>query len=555
VADAGESGALSPRAALVRLGAVVLGLAAVLALGIRASGLDSVGLGPPDDMARKARETLARLGYGGAPIDEAGGFGKEQELIRYLEEKEAPRTPWARLLGRRPPVMFYWHRTSPRRMVVTEFHSDLMTPGIVWIWRPPATVAGMINVGLDARGRLNFLQALPPEREEPPAQPREPDWDALFAAAELDRALFQPAEPQWTSLAASDVRAAWTGTWPDTELPLRVEAAAFHGKPVYFSLVGSWTHPHRTQPPPQTAGEKAAGVAGMAMGIVALAAAVLLARRNYVSGRGDRAGALRLAFLLFCLHVALWVCFGHHSLDLAETGLFLLAVANSLVTACLSWLLYLSVEPYVRKHWPQTLFSWTRLASGRVRDPRVGRDLLSGILLGLLWSLVLCVLLLALQARGAAPELPAPEYLMGPRWVAGAWLATLVRSIRGALVFFLVLFLLRVLLRRAWLAAIAFVLVLSAPAVLASPSPALVAPAMFAVYAVAALAVVRFGIVTLAAGILTANLLLAVPMTASLSSWYAGSTAFAFLSLLALAAWAFHTSLGGRRLWSESLFE
>jgi serine/threonine-protein kinase len=555
VADAGEAGALSPRAAFVRLGAVILGLAAVLGLGLRLSALDRVGLESPDALAQKTRDVLARLGYPGAPVDEARGFGAEHELIRYLEENEAPRVSWDRLLGRRPPVMFYWHRTSPRRMVVTDFRSDLMTPGIVWIWDPPATVAGMVNVGLDARGRLNFLQALPPEREDAPRETRPPDWDALFAAAELDRARFQPAEPQWTSLAASDVRAAWTGTWPDTDLPLRVEAAGFHGKPVYFSLVGPWTHPHRTQPPPQTTGEKAAGVAGMVLGIVALLAAVLLARRNYVSGRGDRAGAFRLASVVLCLHVALWVCLGHHSLDLEESGLFLLAVANSLVTAFVTWLLYLSVEPYVRKHWPQTLISWTRVLGGRVRDPRVGRDLLSGILLGLVWSLVLCGLLLALQARGAAPELPAPEYLLGGRWAAGAWLATLVRSIRGALVFFLVLFLLRVLLRRGWLAAIAFVLVFSAPSILASRLPALVAPAMLAVYSVAALAVVRFGLITLAAGILTANLLLSVPMTGSLSSWYAGATVFAFLSLLALAGWAFHASLGGRRLWSEGLFE
>jgi serine/threonine-protein kinase len=555
VADAGETGALSPRAALLRLGAVILGLGAMLALGIRASGLDRVGLASPDDLARKARETLARIGYPGTPVDEARGFGAEQSLIRHLEEKEAPRASWDDLLGRRPPVVFYWHRTSPRRMVVTDFSSDLMTPGIVRIWEPPATIAGMVNVGLDARGRLNFLQALPPEREEAPKERRAPDWDALFAAAELDRARLQPAEPEWTSLAASDVRAAWTGTWPDTGLPLRVEAAGFHGKPVYFALIGPWTHPYRTQPDPRTPGEKAAGVAGMVLGLVALAAAVLLARRNYVSGRGDRAGALRLASFVFCLHVALWVCLGHHSLALEQSGLFLLAVANSLVTACVTWLLYMSVEPYVRRHWPQTLISWTRLLAGRVRDPRVGSDLLSGILLGLLWGLLLDGLLLAMQARGAVPELPAPEFLLGGRWVAGAWLATLVRSIRGALTFFLVLFLLRVLLRRGWLAAVAFVLVFSAPSLLATRHLAVAAPAMLAVYSIAVLAVVRFGLVALAAGILTVNLLLAAPMTASPSSWYAGSTAVVFLSLLALAGWAFHASLGGRRLWSEALFE
>ena len=50
---------------------------------------------------------------------------------------------------------------------------------------------------------------------------------------------------------------------------------------------------------------------------------------------------------------------------------------------------------------------------------------------------------------------------------------------------------------------------------------------------IAAFAVVRFGLVTLAAGLLTANLLLSVPVTASPSSGYAGSTAFVFASVRA----------------------
>ncbi len=47
------------------------------------------------------------------------------------------------------------------------------------------------------------------------------------------------------------------------------------------------------------------------------------------------------------------------------------------------WLLYIALEPYVRRNWPQTIISWTRLVSGRLRDPLVGRDIVSGILLGM----------------------------------------------------------------------------------------------------------------------------------------------------------------------------
>jgi hypothetical protein len=134
----------------------------------------------------------------------------------------------------------------------------------------------------------------------------------------------------------------------------------------------------------------------------------VLARRNHRTGRGDRRGAVRLAFFVFCVQMVLWVCRGHHVLGIDELGLFGLAVAGALFFAGLTWLLYLSLEPYVRKHWPQTLISWTRLLSGRVRDPLVGRDLFWGVLLGLLWALIA-------RASASPSRSPAPPRGWG-RW-------------------------------------------------------------------------------------------------------------------------------------------
>ena len=215
-------------------------------------------------------------------------------------------------------------------MLVLDVKNELLTPGIVGIWNPPATLAGMVNVGLDARGQLNFLQVLPPEVEDAPPQPRAPDWDALFVAAGFDRSQFQEAEPRWTSLAASDARKAWTGTWPGTRLPLRVEAAAFHGKPVYFTLVSPWTPPYRTQADRRTSGEKAAAIAVIALSLLVVVAAILLARRNYLSGRGDRRGAVRLAVAVFCLQMTLWLGRAHHFPSIGEFGLLVAAIAYSL---------------------------------------------------------------------------------------------------------------------------------------------------------------------------------------------------------------------------------
>ncbi len=555
VADAGESVGLAPRVAVFRMAMVVVGLAAILGLGIRSSGLDRVGVEPPDALAQKARDVLERIGYGETPRDFAQGFGPERDLIHYLEEKEAPRPDWNQVLARRPPVVFFWYRTSPRNLVVTNVGSSGMTPGIVDIWEPPATLSGMVNVGLDAHGRLNFLQALPPEVAEPPEKIHAPDWDVLFEAAGLDRAEFRSAEPTWTSLAASDVRVAWTGTTPGTDIPLRVEAAGFHGKPVFFSLVGPWTHPYRTQPDTNTAGQKAARVVGVVLGFLVLGVACALARHNYRTGRGDRRGAFRLAVFVLCGQLAFWICWSHHVLGIDEYGLFLIAAATALFAGFITWLLYLSLEPYVRKHWPQALISWSRLLSGRLRDPLVGRDLLSGVLLGLLWGLIFEISQVVQVAMGAFPQLGEPEYLLGGRQIVGTWLTLLLGSIRTTLIFFLILFLLRVLLKRRWLVAVVFVVVLASPSVLASRHLVVEGPTELAIYAIAAFAVLRFGLVALAAGILTVNVLLSVPMTASLSSWYAGSMALAAASVLVLALWGFSTSLAGQRIFKGDPFE
>jgi Protein kinase domain len=556
VAEAGETTGLRPRAALLRLGAIVAGLVVILALGIHSSGLDRVGLVAPEALAQKASEILAQLGYDAVPRDVAHGFGPETDLIQYLESRKQPPTDWTRAFSGRPPVVYFWYRTSPRRFIATELSGMFMTPGEVWIWRPPATIAGMVNVGLDANGRLNFLQVLPPEVEDPPKHSPVPDWDALFAAAELDPARFRPADPTWASLAASDARAAWTGTEPGTSIPLRVEAAAFHGRPVFFSMVGPWTHPYRTQPDPRTARQRVAAVLGAVFVFSAFTAAAILARRNWVTGRGDRRGAARLALFVFSAQILLWLCRGHHVLGIDELGLLALATAGALYFAGLAWLLYLSLEPYVRKRWPQTLISWNRLLSGRLRDPLVGRDLLSGVLLGLLWAIVVeTTIFVFVNGMGAPPRLGEMEYLAGGRRIVGAWLASLLGSISSTLILFLTLSLLRVLLKRPWLAALAFVVVFAAPLTLASRHPQIEAPMFVAIYTIAAVAVIRSGLVALAVGILTSNVLLSVPVTGDPASWYAGGSVFVFASVVVIAVWGFYTSLAGQRLWKGDPFE
>src|SRR6185295_628152 len=132
------------------------------------------------------------------------------------------------------------------------------------------------------------------------------DWKPLLAAAGLDPAAFQGAAPEWNSLAAFDTRAAWTGTWPGARHSLRIEAAAWRGKPVFFALIGPWSRPARMQPNEAEAGQKVSQVLLLGSTLALILGAVFLARSNLKRGRGDRRGALDLAFFTFCSEIVLW---------------------------------------------------------------------------------------------------------------------------------------------------------------------------------------------------------------------------------------------------------
>ena len=114
-------------------------------------------------------------------------------------------------------------------------------------------------------------------------------------------------------------------------------------------------------------------------------AAVFLARWNFVHGKGDRPGAIRLAALIFSLHMALWVFQAHFSSAGNFVYLLFIAISTALLWGGTVWVLYLAIEPYVRRYWPQAIISWTRVLAGRWRDPLVGRDVLYGAVLGILF--------------------------------------------------------------------------------------------------------------------------------------------------------------------------
>src|SRR5258708_4703918 len=119
----------------------------------------------------------------------------------------------------------------------------------------------------------------------------------------------------------------------------------------------------------------------------------------------------------------------------------------------------------------------------------------------------------------------------------------------GSLEVLLLLLGLKVLLRKDWVAAIAFVAIFALPRAFSSSYVSVELPTQILVYTIAVIIVFRFGLVPLACAIFTVNMLANVPFTADTSAWYMITSVLALLSVVGLAGWGFYHSLGGEPIW------
>ncbi len=550
VAAAGEGAGLRPRVAWATFVAVLVGTALTFALALRTSAFDR--LHPEyntDVLAQKARDALTQLGYPARGTDQAYRFSWNSDLVKYIRDTDKPAPNWATVLSQAPAPLEFWYRQSPDALTGATFHTDLLTPGIVTQDDPAPIMSGMAAVEMDYRGRLKFFETIPAQRQESPSPAAHVDWNPLFALAGLDAAKLQPADPIWTWLATSDSRAAWTGTWPESGRPLRVEAAALGGRPVGFLVSGPWVKPWRMSEP-SPGGQNATVIILCAVVIAVLIAAALIARNNLRAGRGDRRGAARLAAFMTAILLALWICQVHVVASLGLFAMLLLAICTTVFNGVLLWTLYLALEPFVRRRWPQVLVSWTNVLTGRFRDPVVGRDVLLGVALGVAWTLMIRVLDATTGSRAIADFPGHVALLSGFRSTLGLVLSDAPYAIRNVLFFFFLLFVLRVVLRREWAAALAFAGLFALLDLLGNQNrPVIAALLTFVYFGSGAIVVVRWGLLSYAVGHFVTSMLMDLTATIDPSAWYFGNMLLLIGIVVGLAAWGFYTSLGGR-LWA-----
>jgi serine/threonine-protein kinase len=545
VAAAPKEGALRPGVAVACLVATLGLLGLIVALSGKVMLQNNSGMTKsPEVLAERASNIAASLGYGSSPTDTAYGFA--QALISRDSFREEIGSDESNTFnGVEHLLVHFWYRQSPRYL-------EPFTRNKVSLADPPPDVTNMASVILDPQGRLLRFEGVPPQIAEAGAGATPPDWSGLFTEAGLDMARFNKTQSIWVPPVAFDHRAAWEGSYPGHEhLQIRVEAASFQGKTVYFHVIPPWETPLRQEEYRSSAGQRAAGVIVAIIFLASLIGAVLIARRNLQLGRGDRKGAYKLAlFVFFATMVGDLLRSDHVPTLGGELAVWFEALAWALFISALVWFFYIALEPFVRRRWPNLIISWSRLLAGDFHDPMVGRDILIGGLLGFGHTLAIHMVTLILMSHNDSRGLNSGGDFgaYGIQTLTAAFSSNIVMSILLGFGFLFLLLLFYVLLRKEWLAAAAIWLVHASITYLAfvSTGPPILGISSVIIATVYTVAVWRYGLVTTIALQLFFHLTFHNPITPDFSSWSAGTTIFSVVIIVALAIYGFYISLAGQ---------
>lgn len=553
LAAAGDLGGMKPSRAIACLVALLLGLGLIVVASQKYSVASYIQAPrPADELAARARDVAKRLGYRPQPFH-AYGFIFMDDYFRHVKQKDNRIDRWERLRKSPPTALAFWYRESPRPLVP----ENLFAFGRPSPDDPPERTTGMYTIGLDPDGRLFKMSAATPQQSDA-GTPRPVDWKPLFEFAELDPAKFQPGTSKWTAATWGDSRTAWSGKSPSqVDVPLRLEAAAYAGKIIYFDVLAPWDQPSRDVPPQMTAAEKIAGIIAIIVLVAILTAAALLARRNFRLGRGDRRGAFRVAFGIFSILVITLLLNANHVASPAEIGLLLPGISAALLLAAISWLLYVALEPYARRRWPKTLVSWSRLLSGQWRDPLVGRDVLVGVTTGVVMTAI-AAWAIAIAGRYTAPEQPElfdTDVLLGLRTLIASITIRIPLVFAAGIANYIFLFLLRIIARRDLFAATLFVLINGAMTAVAADNHWLGLILGISGGTVGMVLLLRFGLLAIIAESFVALVVGRLPVAEDLSSPYLLITIFGLIAVTGLALYAFRVALAGKPILSEALLE
>jgi serine/threonine-protein kinase len=393
---------------------------------------------------------------------------------------------------------------------------------LIKIGKPPLETPGTTIVELAGNGRLIEYRRVPGDgtvvRDAGAI-------DALFREAGFDRAQFKPSAPRIVPPVATDQRLAWDG-------PVHIEAASFEGVPVWFDV--------NPQPPRKRTTDLVGrrGVFASAMSLLVLIFPMVLAWRNVRTSRCDRRGAWRAAVFGALTTFGCVILSTHFASATFVVQMFMI-IEITLFTGAFVWAIYVAAEPYVRRHWPQVLISWTRLVDLQLRDSLVCRDIAIGLGLAAIVSLV--ERLAVVVSGQPVPAVPTSvlEPLRSPIAALG-WLLHVPAEASGYGLAAMLIYLVGVVwIRRAWLYVPLFCMLVAATyAGLTQNFAVDVAYALW-MSIVLVLVLNYAGALTASVTWATAHIIEGTPLTLDQSAWFAARGNVVALLLIAAAAYMF----------------
>jgi hypothetical protein len=124
----------------------------------------------------------------------------------------------------------------------------------------------------------------------------------------------------------------------------------------------------------------------------------------------------------------------------------------------------------------------------------------------------------------------------------------ILNGLTGSMLFFLLFFLFRMILRKEWLAGVGFVLLFATLRGFSSSYPLAEVPAIVIVYTVVVFMLLRCGLLALVVTIFITDLLAELVFTTNFSAWYGTGSLLLIVVVSGLAIFAFRKSLGGHRI-------
>jgi hypothetical protein len=554
VAAAGEEGSLAPAKAWTLLGAVVgcLLLFVFLAEHSMLANLLPPGKSP-DVLSEQARQIAAKIGYSNPPGDSSYWFDLDPAYYRYSSRIPAPQR-YRGLAAEFPYPQQFWYRQSPFPLR-TNFPSHTDTSFGVTATNPMPFYPGEWTMAMDTAARLTYFAAIGPEQQHRAIPDAPLNWLTLFEAADLNFQQAQAVEPSALPDVPADKTLAWQAIAHGKTL--QVQGASFHNSIVFFRVVAPWARPDRLQPAQSSFLSRFGSALFVALVFALLAIGFLFARGNLRQGRGDRQGAIRIAVVIAVFMSIAQILTAHFngSADWIFFW-FILSSGMALTNAAQFALLYVALEPYVRRTWPEILISWSRLLAGGWKDPLVGRDVLIGGLFGVASAVIS-------YSRLALPYwLPVPGTTLG--WLGGqSWrephvfvgnLASNILALMYAIGTLAVVFIVTKL-TRSRVAALIIAALFSVATTLLGENILIEVLVASAIAALFLTCLMRFGFLSLCVSQFVAYTLKDGLATFDFSRWYAWRGLAELALVSAIAFYGFKVALGNKPIFGSALHD